>query len=183
MRPSDHSRERDLHIELKDELSYFCQIRASLIGASILLTLDAAISGSLLYSVFVCPIWFLISLARTALRWPGRKVGLSRIAAPVLTLGLVLVNARLQSTMASTNADRIIRACEQFRAANGEYPERLTELVPRYLESVPRAKYCLMLCDFTYTSGEEDHTLMWTELPPFGRRIYNLERGRWKTLD
>ena len=60
--------------------------------------------------------------------------------------------------------------------------------MPTYLPAVPRAKYTLGWGNFTYTSlgsdpDEPHHVLMYVALPPFGRRLYHLEQGRWSTLD
>jgi hypothetical protein len=116
----------------------------------------------------------------------------------VLTLGLVLGNAALQSRIAQANAERIIRVAEEYRAAVGTYPAKLADLTPRYLPSVPRAKYTLgPFGDFWYISttpsdphraivarvASDRHVLMWVALPPFGRRVYVFEEARWGSLD
>lgn len=155
----------------------------SLVGMFLLLAWDAAISGSFLVSLLVCPVWFVVSLAKGVIRRPGWKVGLSRLVVPTLTLGLVLGNAHLQSMMATINAERIIRACEQFRVASERYPTRLQELVPGYIGSVPRAKYSLAFGEFRYWSHEGRHRLMWVVVPPFGRKIYDFEHRQWGFLD
>jgi hypothetical protein len=166
-----------------DDASQLRQMRGSLVGSLILLTFDAALSGSFLMSILVCPVWFLVSLARNLIRRPGWKVALSRIMLPAVTLGLVLANSSLQSSIAAANAQRIIDACEQFRVANGTYPSKLDELVPRHLASVPRAKYSLALGEFRYWKYKEDSSLMWVAIPPYGRRIYSFERRRWNYVD
>jgi hypothetical protein len=40
-----------------------------------------------------------------------------------------------------------------------------------------------MFGDFRYWSPEGKPRLMWTEIPPFGRKIYNFEGGKWGSLD
>ena len=166
-----------------DKPSAVSRIRTSLIGAALLLAFDAVISGSFLLSMLVCPFWFLVSLAKNIIRRSGWRVTLARIAIPALTLALVLGNAAVQSRIARANADRIIKACEQFTAANGGYPTNLDELLPRYLRSVPRAKYSVAFGDFSYWSLEGRHGLMWIAVPPFGRRIYRFEHRKWGSLD
>ena len=110
-------------------------------------------------------------------------MGLYRIAVPVLTLAIVDGNAALQSTIATANAERIIVACEQFRLANGRYPDQLDELVPKHLRSISQAKYSLVYGDFRYWNIEGKTRLMWTVIPPFGRKIYNFERREWGFID
>lgn len=161
-----------------NQASYFRLIRGSLIGAFILLAVDA-FCGTFI-SAGVCPIWFLVSLVKAIKKRPGWGIGLSRIVIPVLVLAIVSGNAALQSTITNTNAERIIAACEQFRAATGKYPDQMHELVPRYLSSIPRARHALMFSDFRYRSLEGNHQLMWDERPPFGRKIYDFEQRKWR---
>jgi hypothetical protein len=159
------------------------RIRGSLVGASLLLAWDAVLSGGFVLSILVSPVWFLVSLAKAIIQRPGWRVGLTRILVPVLTLGLVLGNAAMQTRIASANAKRIIEACEQFRIANGRYPSTLDELKPGYLASVPRAKYSLMFGNFWYWSLDGKTRLMWVVIPPFGRKIYDFEGRKWGSLD
>jgi len=166
-----------------DRISYLRRIRGSLVGAFVMIAWDAVVSGSFTASIFVCPVWCVVSLIKAVIQRPGWKIGLSRILVPALTLGLVLGNAALQSRIAGANAERIIGACEQFRDANGRYPGQIEELVPRYLGSVPRAKYSLAFGEFKYWSLEGKHRLMWVAIPPFARRIYDFERRKWGSLD
>jgi hypothetical protein len=132
-------------------------IRGSILGASLLLAWDAAWTGSFLMSLLVCPVWFLVSVVKNAVEQPGWSIVIIRTAIPVLTLGLVLGNNALQLSRARGNAHRIIDACEQFHATNGKYPTKLDELVPRYLNAVPRAKYCVVWGEFMYI-GSDHHT-------------------------
>jgi hypothetical protein len=162
-----------------NHVSYLRLIRGSLVGASVLLVFDVALYGSFI-SAMVCPIWFLVSLVKGIKKRPGWVVGLSTITIPVLTLAIVTGNAALQSNIANANAERIILACEQFRTATGKYPDQLAELVPKYLSSVPRAKYALTFSDFRYRNQEGNHLLMWDKSPPFGRRIFDFENRKWR---
>ena len=145
--------------------------------------LDAAVYGSILLSIFACPIWFLASAVKNIVKKPGWRIALIRLALPLLTLGIVVGNSALQSRIAKFNAERIVVAVEQFRSTNGSYPNKLDELVPRYLEAVPRAKFCLVFSEFMYLTSNEQHTLMWVSIPPFGRPTYNFEQRKWGYLD
>ena len=158
-------------------------IRGSIIGVFILLFWDAAISGSYVMSILVCPIWFIVSILKNAIQRPGWRVALIRIAIPPLTLALVLANDSLQYKIGKANAPRIIAACEQFHSANGRYPKTLNELVPQYLPSIPRAKYCLMLGEFMYWNFDEEPMLVWYVVPPYGRKTYTFNDQRWGYLD
>ena len=145
--------------------------------------LDAAVYGSFLFSIIACPIWFLASAVKNIVKRPGWRIALIRLALPLLTLGIVVGNSALQSRIAKSNAERIVVAVEQFRSTNGAYPNKLDELVPRYLEAVPRAKFCLVFGEFMYLTSNEQHTLIWVAIPPFGRPTYNFEQRKWGYLD
>ncbi len=148
----------------------------------VLLAWDAALSGSFLLSFMVCPIWFLVSILKNVFQRPGWKLAFLRIAASPLTLVLVLANNALQLKIAETNAPRVIAACEEFHSANGKYPTALDELVPRYMPSVPPAKYCLIYCEFDYLNYGKP-MLVWYVIPPYGRKIYDFENQSWTYLD
>lgn len=113
---------------------------------------------------------------------PGWKVSLSRILIPLLTLALVSGAAGLQTKVAAIHAERIIAACEEFRVVSGRYPRALGQLVPRYLNSIPRAKYSLMAGDFVYWSLDGKPQLMWMATPvPAGLHVYDFERRKWSS--
>ena len=158
------------------------RIRRSLAGALALVALDAAI-GSFVFSLLLCPIWLFVSFIMAVIQRPGWNVGLARVLAPVVTLGLVMENATLQSRIAAANATQVIEACERFRHDQDHYPAELDELIPRYLPELPRAKYSLAYGEFSYMSQEGRHLLSCTVVPPFGRRIHDFERRGARTLD
>lgn len=147
-----------------------------------LLFFDVIFSGSFLWSFLDCPIWFLVSILKNAIQHPGWRLALLRIAIPALTLGLVSANDAFQYGIGKANAPRIIAACEEFHAANGKFPKTLDELVPRYMPSIPRAKYCLVWGDFLYMNYGHP-MLVWYVVPPHGRKIYDFEDRRWNYLD
>jgi hypothetical protein len=149
----------------------------------VLLVADGVVYGSFLLSAVVCPIWFLAVAARSIIRRENWRLSVARAAVPVITLGIVLGNAALQSRMAHANAERIIDAATRYRAAHGTYPRSVDALVPRFLDSVPRAKYALAFATFKYSEFKGEHTLMWVSVPPFGRPYYNFEKARWGYLD
>ena len=163
--------------------SYLRRIRGTLFGMVSLLAFDIAILGSFTLSLIVCPVWFLVSTVKAIIQRPGWRIGLSRVAIPVLTIAIVWGNATLQKKVGGANAEQIIKACEQFHEANGRYPTQLSELVPNHLKSVPRSKYCLMFSEFRYISSDRKHIFVWVIIPPFGRKTYDFEEGRWGILD
>ena len=160
--------------------------RESLMAAMLLVAVDVVISGSFLFSYLACPIWFLLSVVKNVIQRPGWRIALFRIAVPALTLGSVLVNNVVQWKIAEVNAERIIRACDDFHAANGRYPHTLDELVPQHLGSIPRAKYCLFQGELVYCSLDKEGSccfFWWYKVPPFGKELYSFEDRRWDYLD
>ena len=157
-------------------------IRGSLICLLVLLFFDVLLDGSYLVSALVCPIWFLVAGIRAIATSPSASVATARVLMPFFAALLVAANFCLQGEIAMANAATVIQACEQYREANGAYPERLDDLVPRFLNSIPRAKYCCSRSEFWYF-GPPAPVLDWYEVPPFGRRVYVFDTGRWRYVD
>ncbi len=171
-------------------------IRGTLIFATVVATYDLGFVGAYLLSG-LCTIWFVVAVIRAVLRRPTWRVAAARILTPVVVGLLAFGNHHFQGTIAMGNAAHVIQACERYREATGSYPKRLDELVPRYLNKVPRAKYCLLYGEFWYwgprvfadrtADQTENQTpraiLTWYELPPYGRRIYAFETGKWGYID
>ena len=157
-------------------------VRGSIGGSLALVAWDVA-AGSFVTSLFACPIWFLVSVTKSAIQRPGSKIALVRAAIPLVTLAVVLANSAVQSRIAKANAEKVVSACEQFRADNGRFPHTLDALVPEYLGFVPRAKYCLMWDNFLYFNNGEHPILVWVDVPPFGRPTYDFQNRRWGYVD
>ena len=155
----------------------------SLFGAGFLLFLDVVSFGNYLYSIFVCPIWFFVSLIRNGIVGTEWRLARFRIAMPALTLGIALANTSIQLKIADINGERVVKACEAFHTDNGRYPKTLNELVPRYLPSVPRAKYC-MVGHFIYYNLEEGFPpMLWWNKWGYVNRHYYFETKEWHDLD
>jgi hypothetical protein len=90
---------------------------------------------------------------------------------------------KFNSTIGANNAQAIIKAVNTYYTDSAVYPENLNQLVPIYLESIPACAYRMMNSEFRYFSNQGEPNLMWTVLPPFGRRIYYFKDAEWRTLD
>jgi hypothetical protein len=90
---------------------------------------------------------------------------------------------RLHAVMAKSRAEHVIAACREFRKANGRYPDDLSELVPRHLAAVPRARYTVAFSQFDYRKDSHGPSITFVVLPPFMRSTYEFDRDRWITLD
>lgn len=166
--------------------------RRTIVVLGLLFLADSLVVGQGLLSLLAA-VAGLALLAAGAL-WAGlRRQGAlarSRLLRAALYLGLGLATAgalRLHTATARGNAETVIAACQRYRAAHGRFPERLEELVPGQLPRVPRARYTLLWGEFSYwstgTPEAPAHALAYVALPPFGRRVYQLEQGAWGRLD
>jgi hypothetical protein len=154
----------------------------SLLGAAALMAWDGMWFGTVLMSMFVCPVWILLSLIKNAVERPGWGVALARLAIPALTLAALWVNKEYQIAVAEENAPRVVAALEKYHADHGTFPKKLDELVPQYLLSIPVAKHCLD-GSFKYLNYDETVILYWVVVPPHLRKIYNFKEKRWSYLD
>ena len=152
-------------------------------SALVLVFLDVVLDGGYVFSAAICPIWFLVGVIRAATRRSRHPVGAAVILIPLATAFFVAVNYHVQMEIATAHARSLIQACERYRVVNGNYPERLADLVPHYLDSIPRAKCCCLRNDFSYYASAGGHTLGWYAVPPFARRVYNFETGEWRDMD
>jgi hypothetical protein len=124
------------------------QLNGSIALASILIFIDVVVEGCYEFSPMVCPVWLAISLIKGLVKRASPGIAAARLLIPIATLLLVLGNYFVQTRIAWANSATLIQACESYHKDNGKYPDRLDQLVPRYLSSVPSAKYCLMCNDF-----------------------------------
>lgn len=156
---------------------------------SVLFLLDLGYAGQGLFSMLVAAggvvlltigaIWASMGGTTPPARSRALRAGL------YLALGIAAYGtATFHRITAEQHADRVIEACRAFETRRGRLPDRLADLVPEFLAAVPLAKYTLAYNRFTYSTFDAGrHTLMYTTLPPFGRRIYHFEARRWSQLD
>jgi len=159
----------------------FEDVKWSVVAAAILFAWDGALYGTCLMAWVFCPIWFLVSALKNGIERSGWGIALVRIGIPAMTFGLLWANSAVQLKVAEANAQRVVAACQEFHTANGRFPKNLDELVPRYMNFVPRAKYCLA-GRFSYHSLGTP-VLYWQVVPPYLRKIYNFETRSWSYLD
>jgi hypothetical protein len=153
-------------------------VRGSLISAVILLFMDGLLYGSFLLSVFAIPIWLLIAVIRGIFWRKNWRAAIARILIPICTAILVLANAWVQEKLAEAKADRIIAACYRYQADNGKLPDKLGDLVSKYMFWIPPAKYCLF-GEFLYDGRQKSHSLIFIVIPPFYTGDYSFEDGKW----
>jgi len=96
-----------------------------------------------------------------------------------MAFGTILLNNRL----AQRRAEHVIGAVHQHRSKYGRYPARLSDVAPEFISSIPKAKVALAFNEFTYLFYGDRPMLMYVAIPPFARRIYSFDSGRWGSLD
>lgn len=161
-------------------------IRRAVVLSLLLVLLDAFIlnQGAI---AFLAGVWLiLVSLPRALLlkRFAGtRRIRMAGIGIGLVAVVAVFVLNAANNRLARHRAESVVAAVEAFHADQKRYPASLQELQPRYLESVPLAKYTLLFNDFRYLVYKDDATLMYVALPPFGRPSYRFKDKRWGYLD
>jgi len=165
-------------------------LRTSLVIAAVLYVLDALVLDQGVLAILAVLIVAVIRLPRAVLAlvragWAAARSHALTVLIYVLMAVSVLGTKYVNDRIARDRADVVIAAVRQFELRHGRLPDRLEELAPNFLPSVPRAKYTLVAVfnSFTYDATPGRHVLMWTALPPFGRVTYNFEQGRWGHLD
>ncbi len=131
-------------------------------------------------------LYTLVRLGQAVWRRQQRLV-LARAGAAVVWFALpvsVLDTNRWLNARAAERAAEVVRAVDAYEHDQGSYPRSLSALVPRYLPEVPQAKPTVM-GDFRYIPPARGRapTLLYVELPPFGRRAYHFDERVWFTID
>jgi len=95
----------------------------------------------------------------------------------------VLGSNYLNNDIAMQRAESLVTKIEEYKGDNGNYPLQLKELIPKYIDSVPIAKYALGFNRFYYINGKNDVLLLYVHFPPYGRQMYSFVRKEWTTID
>ncbi len=163
-------------------------LRRTAIVLALLFAFDLFGLGVGLISLLVAMLGTALLLAGGALsRLRGhRKRAGNRLqrAAIYAALGLLaVVTGRFQAAAARRHARQVIAACERYRVERGRYPDRLQDLVPGYLPSVPPVTYAFLGEPFQYRAGgsgpEADPILWYADVPGNSRQIYHFRTGHW----
>jgi len=90
-----------------------------------------------------------------------------------------------QNCIARHRAKRLAAALQAYHQTNQSYPAHLSELVPQYIDHIPRAKATIMdvFGPFTYGRTDENAFLGYISLPPFWKCVYSLESQQWHCFD
>jgi hypothetical protein len=123
-------------------------------------------------------LWLILRKRRSELRLQISQFGIYAVMCLAVLSWVSLNNA-----MARRRAMMLGDACRQFHTKYNRYPDRLEELEPEFIPSIPVAKYAFMNANFFYLKSTEDPEVGFVELPPFGRRLYHVKSGNWGYID
>lgn len=161
-------------------------MKKTIIIASAIFVLDAYLFNqgviAMVFLLLVTP----TTLIRALIAWKNTALRKKRIAAAgvyFIMAVMVLAYIQVNNWRASRKADLLIAACEQYRAVHIIYPEKLADLVPDFIQKIPKAKYAHATGQFHYVSRKDSHLLWYVSFPPFGKRIYRFETKKWGFLD
>jgi len=90
---------------------------------------------------------------------------------------------KFNSYIGGENANIVIDAVNSYYADTSLYPDKLNQLIPNYLDSIPNCAYRIMDYKYRYYVDQDNAYLMWTVIPPWGRRNYNFNNAEWTYFD
>lgn len=85
--------------------------------------------------------------------------------------------------MIKSSADHLITCCESYKQKYGKYPEKLTDIVPEFIDRIPPARYTNFGTNgFNYFPLEGRHILGFNSVV-FLKTDYNFETKTWRSWD
>lgn len=109
------------------------------------------------------------------------------LSAAALAFGVT----RIDQDVSRERANEVVQALKRFHAEQQRYPDKLDELVPKYLPRVPVAHpFAVSQERFIYRSypkteerSASDPFFGYTIVTPFGWSSYDFETGEWRFRD
>ena len=150
--------------------------------AGLLFVMDALIVNVVFFSLLVGIPLVVVGLPLLLLKRDGRRQGLGIIGIFAGVLVMVVVMVKVNAYVAPLHADRLIVAIESYRAATGVYPKELDDLVPKFIDHVPRAQYTLGGRFWYSGGGTAEPPKLWYNPHQMDHRIYRFETKDWGYL-
>lgn len=160
------------------------RIRHSAVVAAAVFLIDFWFYGGF-FSVTIILLWIILVRVPSILtahlggNYLLRKNRLKRLGLYSAGVCLVYGLMSLNHAHGRWQGDRVVAACESFRGRYGRYPDQLSELVPEFMTSVPKAQRFTIHSDFHYGVHEGKPVLFWVMIPPYGLRFYSFEKKEW----
>ena len=160
----------------------------TIVMATSLFLVDAFVLNQGFLAAIVIFIVLIVLLPRALWTYrTDRGIGRRRLttAGIYLLAGFAVLSANaIQNRIADRRAVFLGDACLAFHSKYYHYPQRLQELVPEFIPSLPAAK-SLSGIAFVYIPNLKggEPMLFYEAVPPFGRRFYHMESRSWGFLD
>jgi hypothetical protein len=167
----------------------------TLLLAGLVFLHDELFWGVPFLSIVMLTLGNLVLVIRVALAWKEpelrRRRAWSMAVYSFCALAAITITKQTQAVVRG-RAERIVAACEQYRAKAGRYPEKLEQLVPDYLPEIPSAQRSLLTDPrFRYAitgpnmwiKNPNTHVLEYTSVPPLGKTFYVFETREWRFRD
>jgi predicted PurR-regulated permease PerM len=161
-------------------------LKKSIIIASVIFVVDAfVINQGVIALIFIFAVFlaFLPKAIYLHIKKKSPRLQLYKCVIYTVMAVLILVSNYTNNQIARSRAERLIVAIEEFNIDNNTFPSDLKELVPRYMDSVPNAKFTFGMNKFRYFNIDGNTTLFYVHCPPFGRPTYNFTTKKWGYVD
>jgi hypothetical protein len=154
-----------------------------LVGAGFLFVADALIGNAVLLSLFVGVFQVLVGLPLAILKPEDRRRRLRNIGIFLGVIVAVIVMVNVNAHIAPLHAERLIKAIESYREATGVYPNKLDDLVPKFIDHVPYAQYTLLGVFHYVGGGSTEPPMLWYNPHGMDHCTYYFESKDWSYLD
>jgi hypothetical protein len=152
-----------------------------LLVAGVLVCFDGLILGVPMLSL-LAGLYAVLALIVGLIRRRSVRTPIVLMFTFVVALGI----GRFNRWLAHERAEEVIAAVEAFHAETGAYPAELEELVPKYFDEVPVAKYAISYNEFRYNGAVDSvrgPSLLYIDVAPFGMMRYYFDDKKWIYLD
>lgn len=115
----------------------------------------------------------------------GRSLIKSRLAYLVLHLSLLVLTFKvmgMDTDNAKAHVEHLVSAVNAYKESRGEYPARLTDLVPETIEALPQKKQIWVISYSIYYGKADDgkHYIGFKQSIPEWGSVYIFEENRWR---
>ncbi|MEN6457662.1 MAG: hypothetical protein ABFC63_01920 [Thermoguttaceae bacterium] len=155
---------------------------AVLVVASLLFVMDALMVNVVFLSLLTAIFQLVVGLPLLYLRQDERRKRLRNVCIFLGTFVMAVAMVNVNAYIAPLHADRLIKAIESYRAANGVYPQKLDDLVPTFIDHVPYAQYTIMGVFFYVRGGTKEPPVLWYNPHGMDHRTYYFKTKDWHYL-
>ncbi len=154
-----------------------------LIVAALLFVMDALMVNAVFLSLLVGIFQVVVGLPLWFLKQDGRRQRLRNIGIFLGVLLMVVVMVKVNAYIAPLHAHRLVEAIETYRSATGVYPQKLDDLVPKFIDHVPYAQYTIGGHFWYVFGGKAEPPMLWYNPHGMDHRIYHFKTKDWGYLD